>query len=81
VTARRGGRASVLTQRRGVATKWSHVKGVRRRRGSELDRGHPGVHAVQRGAPAHPTYVAMRARRVALRRGLDGTLSASSSSS
>jgi hypothetical protein len=31
--------------------------------GSELDRGHPGVHAVQRGVPSHPGYVATHARR------------------
>jgi hypothetical protein len=48
---------------------------VRRHRGSELDRGHPGVHAVQRGAPAHPAYAATRAW-AALDGGLHGMLSA-----
>jgi hypothetical protein len=37
--------------------------------------GHPGVHAAQRGAPAHPGYVATRVS-AGLRRGLDGTPSA-----
>jgi hypothetical protein len=42
----------------------------------ELDRGrHPGVHAMQRGAPAHRAYPAT-CTQVALRRGLDGVLSA-----
>jgi hypothetical protein len=37
---------------------------------------HPGVHVAQRGAPAHPGYVATHARWAALRRGLDGARSA-----
>jgi hypothetical protein len=39
----------------------SWVLSVRQHRGGELDRGHPGVHAAQRGAPAHRAYPAMHA--------------------
>jgi hypothetical protein len=46
---------------------------VHQRQGSELDRGHLGVHAVQRWAPAHPAYVATRAGEV-LDGGLHGML-------
>jgi hypothetical protein len=47
---------------------------VRQRRGSELDRGHSGVHAAQGRAPVHPAYVATCAR-AALNGGLHNMLS------
>jgi hypothetical protein len=68
VTARRGGRASVLTRLRGAAAKGTRVKGHERSMRRNARR--------QRTLPTR-----LRARRAALRRGLDGALSAASARS
>jgi hypothetical protein len=73
VTARHDDRASVCSRGAerseaamagaGVEATLKGFLSVRQWQGGELDRGHPCVHAVQRGAPAHPGYAATRSCR------------------
>jgi hypothetical protein len=87
VTARRGGRASVLTRRRGAAAKGTRVKGhescVCLYVGVGVVRWTGGIQvSMRRNERRQRTLpTRLRARRAALRRGLDGALSAASARS